>query len=370
MKKNLIALAILAATGSAAMAQSSVTLFGVADAAVKYGNGTAAKLTTLGSGGNATSRIGFRGVEDLGDGLQAGFWLEGGLVMNSGSGQATNTNNQASGATTAGGLTFNRRATVSVMSAGAGELRLGRDLAVTYRSVSDFDPFGDVGVGNNLMDSAISLSSITRGVRVSNTVNYFTPANLGGFYGQAQYYFGGNASDVAATATTAAIGKKDGSGGGLRLGFAQGPLSIAASYGATNFLATGNQSTTNVAASYDLGVVKLLAIYNEDRVKATAARVQLKGQSYLVGLTAPAGPGEIRATYGSYKRKENLAAGDKQADKFAVGYVYNLSKRTAIYTTVALLKNKNGAGQVLNGSLLSNANDRSSGFDIGLRHAF
>jgi len=367
MKKNLIALAVLAAASSAAMAQSSVTLFGIADATVKYGQGSGGNKTQVGSGGNATSRLGFRGIEDLGGGLQAGFWLEAGYTIDTGAGQNTSTNNQTTGATGGGGLAFNRRSTVSLLG-GFGEVRLGRDLAVTYRNVGDFDPFGDVGAGNTLMDSGISLSSITTAVRVSNSVNYFLPTTLAGVYGQAQYYLGENATDTVVGGVTT-VGKKDGTGGGLRLGYAQGPVNVAISYGATKFVA-GDQNTVNLGGTYDLGVAKIWGIYNQDKVKSTAASVEKTGQSYLVGLTAPVGLGEIRASYANYKRKESLATGDKSTGKFSLGYVYNLSKRTAVYTTVAFLRNKNLAGQSVNSAVLNNANDNSNGFDVGIRHSF
>ena len=80
MKKSLIALAVLAASG-AAMAQSSVTLYSVADAAVTYVS-SLDNWTGLSSGANQTSRLGFpRCVEDLGGGLKANFVLEGGFNL-------------------------------------------------------------------------------------------------------------------------------------------------------------------------------------------------------------------------------------------------------------------------------------------------
>ena len=86
MKKSLIALAVLAASG-AAMAQSSVTLFGIVDAGVTYAKTSGGdNVYGLTNSGNATSRLGFRGVEDLGGGLKAGFWLEGAIQNDSGTG--------------------------------------------------------------------------------------------------------------------------------------------------------------------------------------------------------------------------------------------------------------------------------------------
>ena len=86
MKKSLLALAVLAASG-AAMAQSSVTLYGVADAGVTYVNG-GQNWSGVTSGNNLTSRIGFRGVEDLGGGLKANFRLEAGLNLDNGDGNS------------------------------------------------------------------------------------------------------------------------------------------------------------------------------------------------------------------------------------------------------------------------------------------
>lgn len=92
MKKTFVALGVLAIAG-AASAQSSVTLFGVFDVAVAYGHGSIANRTQLISAGFNGSRVGFRGIEDLGGGLSASFWLEAGIAADSGAGAGTNTNN-------------------------------------------------------------------------------------------------------------------------------------------------------------------------------------------------------------------------------------------------------------------------------------
>lgn len=97
------------------------------------GTGSATKMA---SGSNQTSRIGFRGTEDLGGGLSAGFWLEGGLAINSGIGAANNTNNQSSGALSASGLQFDRRSTLSLSNSALGELRIGLDYTPTYWNIS------------------------------------------------------------------------------------------------------------------------------------------------------------------------------------------------------------------------------------------
>ena len=133
MKKSLTAIAALAVTGLAA-AQSSVTMFGVVDAGVSYQSATSRDAatgasskqtrTTLSNSGYNSSRIGFRGTEDLGGGLAASFWLEAPITNDDGA---------------TGISTFNRRSTVS-LSGGFGELRLGRDYTPTFWNDTVFDP--------------------------------------------------------------------------------------------------------------------------------------------------------------------------------------------------------------------------------------
>ena len=100
MKKSLIALAVMAAAG-AASAQSSVTLFGVVDATCPAARAASATRFQLTNSGYNSSRLGFRGTEDLGGGMSASFWLEAGVNNDNGTGAATITNNQAIGAAAA-----------------------------------------------------------------------------------------------------------------------------------------------------------------------------------------------------------------------------------------------------------------------------
>src|SRR5688572_8621132 len=115
MKKSLIALAVMAAAG-AASAQSSVTLFGIVDATFNHGRADGgSRVTQLTNSGYNSSRLGFRGTEDLGGGMSASFWLEAGISNDDGrAGGAIPAGNQ--GVTIAGnsGLNFNRRSTVSL----------------------------------------------------------------------------------------------------------------------------------------------------------------------------------------------------------------------------------------------------------------
>lgn len=350
MKKSLIALAVLAASG-AAMAQSSVTLFGIVDATYAYGSGSVANKSQLTNSGYNASRLGFRGVEDLGGGMSASFWLEAGVNNDNGSGVTTSTNNQgASGVTGGGGLTFNRRSTVS-LNGGFGEVRLGRDYTPQFWNLAVFDPFGVVGVGNTQTLNS-SLGGPTT-IRASNSIGYFLPGNLGGFYGQVQYYMGENLSNAA--------NKKDGNGLALRAGYANGPINAAIAFSETKFLA-GNIKAVNLGGSYDLGMAKIMAHYNQDKISGGN-----DGKGFLIGGLIPVGAGEVRLAYSTYKI--NTVGADPRTNKLALGYVHNLSKRTALYATYARLSNKNGAAQALNGAV-TGLNRNSNGYDFGIRHSF
>ena len=348
MKKSLIALAVLAASG-AAMAQSSVTLFGIVDATYAYGSGSVAKKSQLTNSGYNSSRLGFRGVEDLGGGMSASFWLEAGLNNDNGTGGVTNTNNQAA-TSSGGGLTFNRRSTVS-LNGGFGEVRLGRDYTPQFWNLTVFDPFGTNGVGTTQTLNS-SLGGPTT-LRASNAIGYFLPGNLGGFYGQAQYYLGENLSNAA--------NKKDGNGLAARVGYANGPINVALAFSETKFL-TGNIKSWNLGGQYDLGVAKIMAHYSNDDVKNGN-----EGTGFLLGGLIPVGAGEVRLSYSTYKI--DTVGADPRSNKLALGYVHNLSKRTALYTTFARVSNKNGAAQSLNGSVTA-ANRNSTGYDFGIRHSF
>ncbi|MBD9533282.1 porin [Comamonas sp. CMM01] len=357
MKKSLIALAVLAASG-AAMAQSSVTVFGVVDEAVTYVNG-ADNWNGINSGGNATSRIGFRGVEDLGGGLKANFWLEAGILADSGSGQ--------SGGASGSGLEFKRRSTVG-LEGGFGEVRLGRDLTEAYKATSRYDVFGQVGLGVSRLWADANLGSGANAValtnqRVSNMITYVSP-NISGFKAAVNYGFGEVAGE-----------NRDSRYVGAGLTYDNGPLSLGLSGERSNRGANSNL-TRDVTAwalggSYDLGVVKLSAAYRDSSAKIVSGDKN-KAKGYYLGLSAPVGAaGEVKASYNRYEGE--IAGADKhKADQFALGYVHNLSKRTAVYGTYAYIKNKDdGAlGQTLGTAATLKDNGSQHGLQVGIRHAF
>jgi predicted porin len=353
MKTPLIALAVLGLPGLTA-AQSSVAVFGVLDVGVARISGSNGHKTGLTHSSQSHSRLGFRGTEDLGGGLAASFHLEGQLH-----------NDVGMGADQTSAYNFARRSTVS-LSGKFGEVRLGRDVAPTFWNTTLFDPGGN-GVGGN--ELAAQLGNAPGGVnggrflRNSNTVGYFLPANLGGFYGQFQHAFAENAPDVKS---------KAGNYNGFRLGYANGKLNVAVAAGkhATGVgAASGGLTARNLGASYNFGVAKLLfAVAHEKAISGPIVNKQL---GWLLGATVPVGAGELRAAFSSYDRKKS----PNDYRKLVVGYDHNLSKRTQLYGTYARVTNK-GASDIsvygfgLSATGLNGPGGTAKGIEFGIRHAF
>jgi predicted porin len=347
MKKT-AALAVLAGVSALAHAQSNVTLFGVVDVAARYTKNGDNNVTSLASNGVQTSRLGIRGVEDLGDGLKAGFWLETGL-------------NPDSGTTSDSGRFWNRRSTVSLLG-NFGELRLGRDTTPTFNGYADYDVFGTNGVADASKFVNKGGTNVDTNIRADNLASYFLPGNIGGFYGQ-----------VSAAAGEGTAGKKYYGG---RIGYAAGPLDVSASYGQTDVSPLPGTSEDkyklgSVGAAYDFKVVKLTGYVSQ--VKYADEKLTIVN----VGATVPVGPGALRVGYVNANASGHTPAGvsleDSDANQFAVGYLYDLSKRTSLYTTVARVNNKNGANYVVDSNpALPNPNTGkdSTGFEVGIRHRF
>lgn len=349
MKTPLLALIALAASATA-HAQSTVTVFGIVDAAVTYGSGSISSRKQLMNSGYNSSRLGFRGVEDLGGGSYAGFHIEGAINNDDGSGANTNTNNQASGAISSnGGMTWGRKVHVT-LGGGWGELRLGRDYTPIYSNKSAFDSFGTNGVGS----SQVQVSNIGgfTSVRASNSIGYFLPPRIGGLYGTVMYFMGENVSGAA--------NSKDGTGSGIRIGYTSGPLNVAAATQRTSYVA-GDITTSNAGFSYNAGFAIIKAMYDRDAISGGVT-----GEGAVAGVQIPFGAHEIRSSYGYYERD---AAGNPKVAKLSLGYVYTLSKRTLVYTTVARVRNAGGSAVGLNGGVTA-ANQGATGFDLGISHSF
>jgi predicted porin len=356
MKKTLIAAAALSAL--AAQAQSNVTVYGILDATLGIGNGNVSSATILTNSAVDGTRLGFRGTEDLGGGMKANFMLEGTVNTDDGSGRGTNTNNQAAGGGSVVGIagqqgfTFNRHSWVG-LSGGFGEVRLGRQYVPHFWAHVFYDPFTIGGAGTSI--AFLKRTGGVASVNASNAIGYKTNPIGGGFTVEFMTYLGENASNVADA----------GSGNSLRLAYVAGPLNAGLGWGKTTTGAGSDTTTTNIGASYDMGVAKIMGLWNKDDVATAAGTTSQTG--WTLGATIPAGPGFAKVSFGS---SETSAAGNAKVTQFAVGYQYPLSKRTFVQVGLAQVNNSNG--EVGNGKFGSGigANGSGTGFDIGLRHGF
>lgn len=338
MKKALIALAVLGLTGGAAVAQSSVTLFGIIDADLKYVKTGDVKLKKLDSNGLSTSRFGVKGVEDLGGGLKAGFWLESAVNTDTGTADATRF--------------WGRRSTVSLFG-DFGEVRLGRYKTATRLHIEDFDPYSATGLGDitAVFNNALGTKAGTF-ARADNMLSYETPQGLGGFYG---------AADVAAGEGNDTNKLSD-----VRLGYKDGPIHVSGAYSTTG-TGSAKYKVASVGGSYDFSGIKPALLYTT--TKAGSAEIK----AVTAALTWSLGQGQLQTSYTDSKANDaaRLIAGVDDSKLFAIGYIYSLSKRTSLYTTFAQIDNKGGAKYTLGGAPAATAGgQKSSGFDVGIRHSF
>ena len=305
MKKSLIAIAVLTAVG-AASAQSSVNLYGVADVWIgKTKNGDA----TLGSGGLAQSRIGFKGTEDLGGGLKANFQLEQGISLDT-------------GANIEAGSSFSRQANVG-LSGGFGTVKLGRS----------FSAFDDIrGAANSGFDSALSATTpvwVGYTASVSDQIYYATP-DMGGLSGAVGFNLSGDATDVTS----------------MHAKYSSGPIYLGVAY-QDDKSGTPGTSVKHMLlnGSYDLGMAVIKASYrNVENTLGGNNNFGIfsnrKANEYQIGVDFPVNSQlTLSAGYAASKLKgvDNRPGANPTSGTIrdSVGYGlaagYTLSKRTMVY---------------------------------------
>ena len=349
---------ILGLAAGAAQAQSAVTIYGIVDAAlVGERGGNASPNTKVTSGAASASRIGFRGTEDLGNGLSVYFTLETGAKIDTGEVDAA-------------GTIFNRQAFVGLRG-GFGEVALGRQYTPWHTTLVAFDPFstGYAGTSKNLFPD------FGANVRTSNTVTWKSP-KVRGFDAELAYS-AGEQSDSA-------TGRQFGGA----FGYANGPLALRVAYNNRNSDTPATATAPAVehelgrnlllGASYQFPLFKLHAVYGIDKgynsaplgnnnnpyggVRPTAST---DGREVLLGLSAPVGPGTLMF---SAMRKDDRTGFDQDASSWGIGYLYALSKRTGLYAAYAHINNRNGAGYTVANNTEAGTGD--TGYNLGIRHTF
>lgn len=351
---------LLCAATSSAMAQSSVTVGGIADAGLRHvSNSGAGSAKSMVSGSNSTSRFFIRGTEDLGGGLSAAFHLEHGLNLTNGT--------QAS---TVSGQFWDRRSTVSLASKSLGEIRMGRDFVPSYSGWSPFDPFSYVGAaGSNNLISATPQGPIRAAfgtspnttVRANDAVQWLMPSGWGGLEGGVMLAPSGGGT--VANGRNKVIG--------ARLGWAGGPVRVSAALTTTqnNLTTAGKFKDHALAAAYDLAGMRFTAAWRRFEY------AQAEQTNLLLSATAPVGAsGQVRVSWGRSDFDGQIGTTDIGANgarQFGVGYVHSLSKRTVVYGTLSNLDNAGSLTlAVPGGNSGMTAGGASKAYELGVRHNF
>ena len=342
MKKSLLALAVLTAVTGAASAQSSVTLYGKIDLGLVLDSGNASgKSVRVSSGVTGGSRIGFKGVEDLGGGMKAAFQLETGYCADQAGGTS-----QANTSTAfcTGSNAFMGRQAHGDLSGAFGAISAGRQYSLGFNNLTTIDPFGTgfAGKVDNLVDNS--------GPRLNNSVIYSTPS-MYGLTASAEVAFGEQTGNWEAGRET-----------GAALTYASGPVYVGFSFYDLGNAAGNGAAKKNylLGGSYDFGVVKLHAL-----AQKTTGPTSLDVLDLMGGVTVPLAGGNLLA---SYVRHNDRAISDKDANQIGVGYSYPLSKRTSVYTAFARIKNHNGAAFTVGNA--TEAGTGNKAFNFGVVHNF
>ncbi len=333
MKKSLLALAVLGAFAGAAQAQTSVTIYGSFDAGVRHltnVNAAGDSRTTMGSNGTYSSnRIGFKGVEDLGGGLNAHFTLETGF-------------NSGTGALDAANAIFNRTAAVG-LGGSWGSVDLGRQYTVAFKTIAPYDPLSYKFPG---IASAIAA---TAGVRYSNDIQYsgsFGPVTV-----RAEHALGEVAGSNSTNASSA-----------IGASYNAGPLSVGAAYTKRD-IATFDNNHFTVGAGYKFGPARVAFGYAQQKQDVAATTVENKTRWAWGGINYAISPG-VELTYAYYQTKNTGAATfDGKKDLHVLAATYALSKRTNLYAGFDTAKLK-GALRV------AAPEDRQTGVSLGMNHLF
>ena len=352
MKKSLLALAVLGAFAGTAAAQSSVTIYGVLDMSIAKRNDCSPCAVNPGAPGSeawtmqqsTTSRLGFRGNEDLGGGLSAQFQIEHRFNPDTGAQNQT--------------PFWNGRSYVQLTSASAGAVYLGREYTPAFWVQLKSDPFGNDGVGQTGVginwagymtpDAASGVTTVPQAnwpaggsARSSNTIGYKTP-NMGGL--------------TANVAVSLAETTGQGRGVGFNAEYAAGPIYAGLGYEKINDGSADGNGVVNLAFHYNLGFIKPMIYFAKGDVGTLSNKV------VLLSATAPLGNGVVKFGVSRLTLDLPSTAAEDTHTKIGLGYNYNLSKRTNLYFD---LGSATGVA-----SIAGVKGERSTAYAVGVRHTF
>jgi predicted porin len=426
MKKSLFAIAAVTAFAGAAQAQSSVTVYGILDVGYVGGNAKANTINATGSQINpqenvslfgqsaqTSSRLGFRGTEDLGGGLSAQFVFETGLSPNASTLSSFN----------------NRQAFIGLAQKGMGNARIGTQYTPIHEAVAATGAnqvnnlVGDViypqNTGLTNRDGSASNANAGYTVRANNMIRFETES-MAGFAVKAfavqnardENQTSYTATNVTSTTTTQRYtsglgytgGNTNQNGFGFGVNYNWKKLLVTANWqsftnenswtsqtnlvpvsgGVDNSVAAATGRLTNTkdnqwyaGATYDFGILKAYAQYVNRKItsgiagnaygKRSAQQIGVRGNvTPKVELWASGGLGQV-STFGVNNPSQNFTG-------YQLGANYILSKRTNLYGIFGATNTSTGTAQVevANGTTTTSRNfsANANNYGVGVRHTF
>jgi len=353
MKKTLIAFAVLSAFAATASAQSSVTIYGSIDAGLRNvtnADSTGNSKLSMGSNGTYNSnRLGFKGVEDLGGGMNAHFVLESGF-------------NTATGSYDNSAVAFNRSAFVGVTGE-FGNLDLGRQYSLAFKTIGTYEPFNYKfpAITSPVAGVALFFPATFSGggaTRFNNDIQY--TAIFSGVKVSAEYVAGEVAGDIPRNSVKA-----------IAATYTTGPINFGGTVMSTN-IAGFNDRYYTLGGAYKEGAIRVSAGYVKEKIE-TAVGKDNEQKSYWGGVTYSVSP-QVDLTGAYYVTDSSVVTSptttvDGKRKNLVLAATYALSKRTNFYFEVDNKKLTNawvGTTQLL-GTL---NNGTQSGISVGITHLF
>ncbi len=364
-----VAMAAALCCASLAHAQSTVTLYGIVDAAVMFTtNQTGGTKNELGAGALSTSRWGLKGSEDLGGGMKANFALESTLANDTGAGGS-------SFGSPATATLFDRISTVG-LSGNFGSVNFGRQNMLGVESIGLADPTGlaHAGTNPNVYYSALNAGAAGFGnygvngggtaLRQNNSIKYLTPM-VSGLGGALMYGLGENA-----TATTSASTYTGVSGY-----FTDGKSGVALAYARLTHPTDGSSLTlTGGGAKYAMGDVTLKGTYAQSQTDTSTAAPAFSNRKVAVtGVGVDYKLSAATTLTGAYyqTKQTSVALGDGQASQFILLATHAMSKRTTTYVSYTLARaDDTAANRMMSSGMVIAGETSATRVAFGVRHAF
>lgn len=345
MQKKIIALAVAGLMSGAAFAQSNVTIYGIADMSYirssSSDTGSFKSRNGLDSGSQSGSRIGFRGEEALGGGNKVGFVLENSIGIDTGSGPSM------------------VRQSFLYAAGGWGTIAAGRQYTPQFNMLATIDPFGVGTIGDAFYGRGVYLAGTVAApttIRLDNLFAYISPS-FGGLTVTAGYTADGIGNEPALGSGVSGTGS-NAKIWAINPVYANGPMYVSLNYHKVKVHAADlNNKVWDLGGTYDFGAFKLAGVYGKNKADGFNAK------QWLLGATVKMGPGALMASYARFKED------NEKASKVAVGYQYDLSKRTNLYAVYAKISTNDAAEGGFSIRDVT-ADDYTSGLNLGMRHKF